>query len=217
MLKLLLTAKGQVDLVDVKDSTSLMFHAVHKGDDNYVKLLQDSKVDANVKEAKKSDSLLSWAAYYKYPKIVKTLIDAKANVNDAYDVGFTPIMEASMKGDTDSIRYLLWAGADPYKTNISGQNALHKAKNRQTKLQLERSIDHLPEWFKNSIPGANEKSGVISIPGNKLVARFFNKNKTFNQTNSFVSLPSASNLVDIDKDDGPSISRGLTFGNLTGQ
>ena len=54
-----------------------------------------------------------WAAAEGHPDVVDLLIQHGANVNAASKKGFTPLLFATMKNDSVSIRHLIKAGADP--------------------------------------------------------------------------------------------------------
>eukprot|EP00903_Cladosiphon_okamuranus_P003720 g3718.t1 len=67
------------------------------------------------------DSLLSAAASGDAPQIVLALSEADPNIRDKD--GRTPLMLAAGTGDFESVRRLLWGGADPTLKDFSGKTA----------------------------------------------------------------------------------------------
>jgi uncharacterized protein len=53
------------------------------------------------------------AAYHGHPETVQMLAEAGGDVNRANDRGQTPLAGAVFKGESDVVRVLLAAGADP--------------------------------------------------------------------------------------------------------
>lgn len=70
------------------------------------------------------------------PAIVGVLVDAGATVDARQKGGFTPLMAAAKHGDTDSLRWLLAAGADPDQVADDGSTA--------RSLATPEASDHLP-------------------------------------------------------------------------
>ena len=92
--------------------TTLMI-AAGAGSVEEVKLLLDAGLDVNAQEHEKGQNALMWAAAEGHPDVVDLLIQRGANVNAASKKGFTPLIFATMKNDSASIRHLIKAGADP--------------------------------------------------------------------------------------------------------
>jgi ankyrin repeat protein len=92
--------------------TTLMI-AAGAGSVEEVKLLLDAGLDVNAQESEKGQNALMWAAAEGHPDVVDLLIQHGANVNASSKKGFTPLIFASMKNDSASIRLLIKAGADP--------------------------------------------------------------------------------------------------------
>jgi ankyrin repeat protein len=92
--------------------TALMI-AAGAGSVEEVKLLLDAGLEVNARESEKGQNALMWAAAEGHPDVVGLLIQHGANVNAASKKGFTPLIFATMKNDSASIRLLIKAGADP--------------------------------------------------------------------------------------------------------
>jgi uncharacterized protein len=73
----------------------------------------DAGLDPNAQESEKGQNALMWAAAEGHPDVVDLLIQHGVNVNAASKKGFTPLLFATMKNDSASIRHLIKAGADP--------------------------------------------------------------------------------------------------------
>jgi ankyrin repeat protein len=59
------------------------------------------------------------------------LVDAGSNVNERDTHGYTPLIIAAKKNQTEAIKYLLLHGADPKVTNEDEEDALHFAHLRE--------------------------------------------------------------------------------------
>jgi ankyrin repeat protein len=75
-------------------------------------------------------NLLHWAAIANRPEVIAALTMAGVPVNAQDDFGFTPLMYAATIdfGDTELIKTLLRAGADPAIRNSEGRNAKDQAR-----------------------------------------------------------------------------------------
>ncbi|ATB29679.1 hypothetical protein MEBOL_003134 [Melittangium boletus DSM 14713] len=90
---------------------------------------------------------LHYAADRRHALLVQQLLDARARVDAASGEGTTPLMLAALRGDEDSVRVLLLAGADPLRQDSRGATALSLSrmhgKPHVTSL-LERRAEELP-------------------------------------------------------------------------
>ncbi|KAF1322429.1 26s proteasome regulatory complex, subunit psmd10, partial [Globisporangium splendens] len=92
------------------------------------------KADAKVTIKNVNGSLpLHHACYCEKPNlaIVKLLVDAGSDVNDRNEQGYTPMIIAAKKNQTDVIDYLRSHGADAKLKNAFGEDALHFATLRE--------------------------------------------------------------------------------------
>jgi uncharacterized protein len=67
---------------------------------------------------------LHYAADRRHPLLVQQLLDAHATVDARSGEGTTPLMLAALRGDEDSVRVLLLAGAEPLREDAHGASAL---------------------------------------------------------------------------------------------
>ena len=132
MVETLLAAGANANAAQVTGETPLMTCA-RTGNADAVKLLLARGADVNARESKGQTALM-WAAAEQHATVVKALVEAKADVNarskevelpeplravtytkdvhfPRYSGGFTPLMFAARKGDVESARILLDAGA----------------------------------------------------------------------------------------------------------
>jgi len=95
--------------------TPLML-ASREGHTATVHALLEAGADPNVQEKNGRQTALMWAiAEQHHPDVVKELVEHKADVNVKARTGFTALMFAA-RGDLESTRILLNAGADPNAT-----------------------------------------------------------------------------------------------------
>lgn len=82
---------------------------------------------------------LHHACYCEKPNlaVVKLLVDAGSDVNDRDEQGYTPIIIAAKKNQTDVIDYLRSHGADASMKNAFGEDALHFATLRENTNAME--------------------------------------------------------------------------------
>jgi len=110
IVKLLLTAKADVNAADKTEGVTPLWMASKYGRTEIVKLLLTAKADVNPKTDGYTP-LLS-ATYDGNTEIVKLLLTAEADVNAADRWGDTSLLIASYKGYTEIVKLLLTAGAD---------------------------------------------------------------------------------------------------------
>ena len=67
---------------------------------------------------------LHYAADRRHPLLVQQLLDAGATVEARTGEGTTPLMLAALRGDEDSVRVLLLAGAEPLREDTRGASAI---------------------------------------------------------------------------------------------
>ena len=75
-------------------------------------------------------NLLHWAAIANRPAVIPLLVKAGVSINAKDDFEFTPLMYAATIdfGDTECLKALLKAGADPNIKNAEGRTALEQAR-----------------------------------------------------------------------------------------
>lgn len=81
-------------------------------------------------------NLLHWAALTNRPEVIPVLVEAGASVNATDEFHYTPLMYAATIdfGDTQVLKALLKAGADPKIRNDQGRTALEQARFYRHKL-----------------------------------------------------------------------------------
>lgn len=87
--------------------------AARTGDFETVKLLLTHGAAVNAKETERGQTALMWAVAEANPTVAKLLIENGADVHARSTSGFTPLMFGVRKGDLESVRTLLAAGANP--------------------------------------------------------------------------------------------------------
>ena len=75
-------------------------------------------------------NLLHWAAITNRPAMIPILVEAGVPIDAVDDSGFTPLMYAATIdfGNTEALKVLLKAGADPNVRNFDGRTALDQAR-----------------------------------------------------------------------------------------
>jgi hypothetical protein len=75
-------------------------------------------------------NLLHWAAITNRAPMIPILVKAGVPINAIDDVGYTPLMYAATvdEGDTDTLRALMAAGANPALKNDDGRTPLQQAR-----------------------------------------------------------------------------------------
>ena len=87
--------------------------AARTGDVETVKMLLAHRADVNVNEPVRGQTALMWAVAEAHAGVAKALIDNGADVHARSTSGFSPLIFAVRKGDSESVRLLLAAGASP--------------------------------------------------------------------------------------------------------
>lgn len=123
LIKKLLAAGANVNAALMSGETALM-QASRLGTVETVRALLAAGADPNRSEKNGGQTALMWAAAERHPQVTKELANYKADVNALSKTGFTALMFAA-RGDSESARILLAAGADPnVGTKDWGQTAL---------------------------------------------------------------------------------------------
>jgi ankyrin repeat protein len=148
MIQLLLESGAIVNAQDSAGFTPLMYAISHKHNDKRsetVKLLLQAGADVNVKNVFGHTPLTS-AIASGYTEIIRLLITVHTNidlVNTQDKEGVTILMQAASIGDSEKVKLLLDAGADPNMKDNKGQTALTYAqmsKNTEIVKLLENSM-----------------------------------------------------------------------------
>lgn len=130
LLKKKLISKTEANAKDEQGSTLLM-HAVRKGDNKLIKKLIGKGADVNAKDNNGQTALMTVAGYVTpWPgSTIKTLIDAGADINATDNDGKTVLMLAVINKQSKVVKALIKAGADVDATDNNGKTALiHAAK-----------------------------------------------------------------------------------------
>jgi ankyrin repeat protein len=89
-----------------------VFDLARAGDDERLAAYLDGGVPVDLTDAD-GNTLVMLAAYNGWPGTVRLLAERGADVNRVNDRGQTPLAGAVFKADTEVVRALLGAGADP--------------------------------------------------------------------------------------------------------
>lgn len=134
MVKLLLEANADPNAKNpLKQNRTPIYAAIAGGHPQMLELVLDLKVDVNARATNKITPL-HFAAGLDHSEMVQTLLDHGASINARQAVGATPLFhavhESRQKGlGSDSIRVLLFSGADPKITAQGGWTPLEIAEN----------------------------------------------------------------------------------------
>jgi len=110
----LMAAGADPNIALMSGETPLML-AAREGNAATVRALLEGGADPNVQEKNGRQTALMWAIAEHHPEVTKELVQHKADVNAKSRTGFTALMFAA-RGDVESARTLLNAGADPNAT-----------------------------------------------------------------------------------------------------
>ncbi len=110
----LLAAGADPNAALISGETPLML-AAREGNAATVRALLEGGADPNAQEKNGRQTALMWAIAEHHPEVTAELVQHKADVNAKSRTGFTALMFAA-RGDVDSARILLNAGADPNAT-----------------------------------------------------------------------------------------------------
>jgi len=123
LIKKLLAAGASANAALMSGETVLM-QASRLGDLETVRALLAAGADPNKQEKNGGQNALMWAVAEHHPKVTEELVRYKADVNARSKSGFTALMFAA-RGDAESARTMLGAGADPNVGTLEyGQTAL---------------------------------------------------------------------------------------------
>ena len=111
----LLAAGADPNAALLSGETPLM-EAARRGNLDTVHVLLSAKANPNAKEANAGQTALMWAITQRQSAVVEELLRGGADVRLGSKNGFSPLMFAAQKDDTDIARILLKAGADVNET-----------------------------------------------------------------------------------------------------
>jgi len=129
-------------------SCPLLHHALYYGQTNAIEFLLNHRANPNQTNGR-GDTVLTWgmaAMPVRLPpptrvQIIKRLLDAGAdpNLKAPSEYNYTPLLEASVLGETGVVELLLRVGANVHATSTVGQTALHLAGNAEVARLLIRA------------------------------------------------------------------------------
>jgi ankyrin repeat protein len=145
--KLLLENKADPN-VGGGDYTCPIIAAARKGEADILELLVEYKAKVDVFGGPDSSTPLINAAMFLPTKYLKLLLDAGANINLADPDGDTALIMTSLRGDSESVEFLLKNGADAMAVSKTRKiNALQAAFQGEDRRCLELVIDHVSEML----------------------------------------------------------------------
>src|SRR5436309_9486093 len=112
MTEKLLAAGADANTPLMSGETPLM-EAAGRGNLLTVRALLSNKANPNARELNGGQTALMWALSQRQSAVVEELLQHGADVHAGSKTGFTPLMFAAQKGDVESARILLRAGAKP--------------------------------------------------------------------------------------------------------
>lgn len=135
-----------INYVDNNGYTALIICAEY-GNDVILDKLLSMNVNLDVKHPVLGKTVLNTAIYFEKYNVAKKLIEYdKSLVNKSDDKdGFTPVMDAIVKGDADILKFLLEKGADPLIKDKKGYTALDLA----LKLSKGEMIKIIKDYLNN--------------------------------------------------------------------
>ena len=120
----LLCSKNCSTSIQDREGMSPLHLAAVYGYTEVAAILLDNRADINYRKAGQGDTALHMAAANKKVYMVAFLLSRGAKVDVPNCDGKTPLMYAAAKGDLESARLLMAAGANPLVTDKGGNTAL---------------------------------------------------------------------------------------------
>ena len=129
--QLLKNPKLKIDEKDKEDQTAL-FYAMDNEQEEIALQLIDKGADLSLTFNEIDESYLALAIRYNLSKVVEKIATKKPElVNQADDLGFTPLMRSVRSSPKATIEFLLKNGAKKDLKNLEGQTALDIARKAQ--------------------------------------------------------------------------------------
>ena len=112
-----------------RPSTQAVSEALTFGHTDVVRTLVEAGADVTGVDSS-GINLIHWAAITNRAAMIPILVNAHVPINAIDDFGYTPLMYAATvdEGDTDTVRALLAAGANPTLRNDEGRTPLQQAR-----------------------------------------------------------------------------------------
>lgn len=128
MVKDLAVSGTGVNTLDAEERTALIY-ASYNGHTEVMKYLLDAGALVNVADIYGRTALMM-ASSGPFPEAVKLLLEKKAEVNSSdREEHFTALMFAASEGQLEIVKTLLDHGADPFRKDVDGDDALTFARN----------------------------------------------------------------------------------------
>jgi ankyrin repeat protein len=123
IVKVLIAAGANVDIVDLYGRTALIYASRHQGNLEAVKLLIAAGANVNHADDSGTTALMN-ACINGLIEIAKVLIAAGADINKRGEFGNTALIYACKYGHLTTVKLLVSKGADVDMVNDRGQSAL---------------------------------------------------------------------------------------------
>lgn len=143
-------------IIDTRDRATgeTALHVVVKRRDNaWISFLLGKGARPDIKDNDGNTPLMA-AALLRYVDGAELLIARKARVNLANNSGETPLIRAVQLGDTNMVRVLVAAGADPNQRDLlAGMSARDYAKRDQRSTSILRELDNAKPQSNKPVQG----------------------------------------------------------------
>jgi len=162
IIRTLVKGKARLDIKDSSEYTPLMLAVSYGKSKSAMYLIENSNdIDKNNIDWK---SLLFDAVLYTDQDLIKLLASKTGTVNIQNHEGFTPLMYATIYGNTITLKYLLDLGADPTYRDVYGKSALDYAMSYKNKAAYDflKMAENKPEFAKRQPDPSARIKAIIS-------------------------------------------------------
>jgi ankyrin repeat protein len=164
IVKLLLEEHNADPDLGAGDLTCPIIAAARKGEGEILELIVERKAKVDLFGGPDSSTPLINAAMFMPKQYLKLLLDAGADINLADTDGDTALIMTALRGDAESVEFLLQNGADCMAVSKSRNiNALQAAYEGEDRRCLQLLIDHVSKLLRSSKSGENGDGGDQDI------------------------------------------------------
>ena len=116
-----------VSILSREEQKRLLYYASHEDDVFIVHTLLEDGCSVKILSREEQEKLLHRACLEGDVLVVESLLASGCNMNCAYFIGYTPLMDATEKGHEEVVKKLILAGANLGMQTANGNTALHLA------------------------------------------------------------------------------------------